>query len=80
VEPICRVLAVAASTYYAVAARPASARAVRDAALKTRILTVYNANFQVYADVLVMPRCPARGLERLGGVGLWSTGRVGTSA
>ena len=34
VEPICRVLQVAPSTYYAAKARPLSARAIRDAVLK----------------------------------------------
>jgi putative transposase len=31
VEPICRVLPIAPSTYHAASCRPASARAVRDA-------------------------------------------------
>jgi putative transposase len=48
VEPICRVLRVAVSTYYAAAAGPASARAVRDEQLKIEILRVYDANFQCY--------------------------------
>ena len=37
VEPICRTLAVAPSTYYAARGRPPSARAVRDAELLERI-------------------------------------------
>jgi putative transposase len=48
VEPICRVLKVAPSTYYAARARPLSARACRDAELKVEILRVYKANFSVY--------------------------------
>jgi putative transposase len=48
VEPICRVLQVAPSTYYAHKARPPSARAVRDEQLKVEIRRVWDANFQVY--------------------------------
>jgi putative transposase len=48
VEPICRVLEVAPSSYYACKARPLSARAVGDAQLKVQISRVYKANFQVY--------------------------------
>jgi putative transposase len=53
VEPICRVLTghglkIAPSTYYAAKARPASARTVRDEALKTEITRVWKANFGVY--------------------------------
>jgi putative transposase len=53
VEPICRVLTghglkIAPSTYYAARTRPASARAVRDEALKTEITRVWKANFEVY--------------------------------
>jgi putative transposase len=48
VEPICRVLQVAPSIYYAARSRPPSARALRDAELKVKIRRVYDANFQVY--------------------------------
>src|SRR5574341_293442 len=48
VEPICRVLQVAPSTYYARKTRPRSARARRDATLKAAIKRVWDANFQVY--------------------------------
>jgi putative transposase len=53
VEPICRVLPIAPSTYYAHAARQAdpgraSARARRDAALSGEIQRVWDENFQVY--------------------------------
>jgi putative transposase len=48
VEPICQVLQVAPSTYYAHKARPPSARAVRDARLKVEIKRVYKDNFEVY--------------------------------
>ena len=48
VEPICRSLQVAPSSYYAHKARPPSARAVRDAQLKVEIARVYKENFEVY--------------------------------
>ena len=53
VEPICRVLPIAPSTYHAHAARRADpkrlpARARRDAALMIEIRRVYEANFCVY--------------------------------
>ena len=48
VEPICEVLQFAPRTYYAAKARPASARAVRDAELKPEISRVHRDNFGVY--------------------------------
>jgi len=53
VEPICRVLPIAPSTYHAHAARRSDpgrlpARAHRDAAVKIQIGRVYNENFRVY--------------------------------
>ena len=48
VEPICRVLAIAPSSYYAARSRPPSARAVRDAELKPEIERVHQGNFAVY--------------------------------
>lgn len=48
VEPICAVLQVAPSPYYAAKKRPLSARAVREAELKTEIVRVYEDNFAVY--------------------------------
>ena len=48
VEPICRVLPIAPSTYYAATRRPASARAVRDAKLKAEIARLYAEHFGVY--------------------------------
>ena len=41
VQPICRVLQVAPSTYYAASSRPPSARALRDAELKVEITRVH---------------------------------------
>jgi putative transposase len=53
VEPICRVLPIAPSTYHAHAARRADpgklpARARHDMTLRTEIRRVYEENFQVY--------------------------------
>ncbi|MFF0526219.1 IS3 family transposase [Actinomadura nitritigenes] len=52
-EPICRVLPahgtkIAPSTYYAARSRPASARAERDAWLKSEITRIYTDNYRVY--------------------------------
>ena len=48
VEPICRTLQVAPSTYYAAKSRPPSPRAVRDAVLKVVLLALWQANYEVY--------------------------------
>jgi putative transposase len=48
VEPICRVLNVATSTYYAAKSRPLSARRRRDEQFKAEIRRVWDDNYQVY--------------------------------
>jgi putative transposase len=48
VEPICRTLAIAPSSYYAAKTRPPSARSVSDAALGRLLTDVHAANFGVY--------------------------------
>jgi putative transposase len=48
VEPICRVVGVPASTYYAAKRRPPSARRQRDAQLKLEIRRIFDDNYQVY--------------------------------
>jgi putative transposase len=48
VEPICRVLQVAPSTYYAAVSRPLSARRQGDQRLKLEISRVHHDNFGVY--------------------------------
>jgi len=48
VEPICRALQVAPSSYYAHKRRPPSARAVADERLKVEVKRVWDENFQVY--------------------------------
>jgi putative transposase len=48
VEPICKVLPIAPSTYYQHRQRRPAARAVRDVALKAEIRRVHEDNFGVY--------------------------------
>ena len=48
VEPICAVLQVAPSTYYAARRRPSSARWQRDEGLKPKLRQVHAAHFGVY--------------------------------
>jgi putative transposase len=48
VEPICRELQVAQSTYYAAKSRPPSARARRDALLIPILVALWTQNFRVY--------------------------------
>ena len=48
VEPICRTLKVAPSTYYAARQRAPSTRSLRDADLKARLTQVHAAHFGVY--------------------------------
>ena len=48
VEPICRVLQVAPSSYYAAKRRQPSARALRDAELGPKVLRAWKENYQVY--------------------------------
>jgi transposase InsO family protein len=67
VEPICKVLPIAASTYRAHAARLAdpsrtSARAQRDAALRPEIERVWNDNFEVYGHRKVWRQLQREGI------------------
>ncbi len=74
VEPICRVLPIASSTYHAYKKRPPSDRALRDEYLKAEIERVYQANFRVYGarkihrqlnrDGIVVARCTVQRLMR----------------
>ena len=48
VEPICEVLQVAPSTYYAAKKRSPSARQLRDEGLKLEIGRVHEASYGVY--------------------------------
>ena len=83
VEPICRVLPIAPSTYHAHTARRTDperlpARARRDAALMAEIRRVYEANFRVYGvrkvwrqlarEGIVAARCTVARLMRVMGL------------
>ena len=48
VEPICEVLPIAPSSYYAAKSRPPSARARRDATLVPQLVALWRANYSVY--------------------------------
>ena len=48
VEPICDILQVAPSTYYAAKTRLPSARQLRDAVMMPILLALWTANFKVY--------------------------------
>jgi putative transposase len=48
VEPICRLLEIAPSSYYAARSRPPSARALADEELKPKITAIHAENFAVY--------------------------------
>ena len=48
VEPICTVLQVAPSTYYAAKTRPLSARRLRDDVVKAAMVVIWEANYSVY--------------------------------
>ncbi|MFC6087482.1 IS3 family transposase [Sphaerisporangium aureirubrum] len=74
VEPICRVLEHATSTYYAARSRPPSARALHDERLKTEIMRVFEDNYRCYGvgkmyhqlrrDGHQVARCTVRRLMR----------------
>ncbi|TCK31921.1 helix-turn-helix protein [Paraburkholderia sp. BL8N3] len=68
VEPICRVLPIAPSTYYTHAARLAdpklmSARAKRDASLSDEIRRVFKENFEVYGVAKVWGQLLREGIQ-----------------
>ncbi len=63
VEPICRVLQVAPSTYYAVVARWPSAREVDDERLKLEIARVHRDNFGVYGIEKVWRQLNREGIK-----------------
>ena len=48
VEPICRTLQIAPSTYYDAKGRPPSARALRDAELGPKLKVLWVRNYSVY--------------------------------
>jgi putative transposase len=63
VEPICTALQFAPRTYYAAKARPTSARAQRDKALKTEIVRVHADNFGVYGAAKVWAQLKREGTQ-----------------
>jgi putative transposase len=63
VEPICEVLQVAASSYYAARDRPLSARARRDAELTLRLVELWQDNFQVYGSRKLWKAARRAGIE-----------------
>jgi putative transposase len=72
VEPICRVLEIAPSTYYAALSRPPCARQVRDEQLKPEVARVHKENFRVYGVHKVWRQLNREGL----GVGRDRVGRL----
>ncbi|MFJ4761516.1 IS3 family transposase [Kocuria marina] len=78
VEPICKVLQVAPSTYYAAKTRPPSARSVSDAATTAVITKVHAENYGVYGITKVhaalrrnghrVARCTVHRLMRAAGL------------
>lgn len=63
VEPICRQLQVAPSTFYAARSRPPSARARRDAELKPHIVRVHAENYGVYGARKIWRQLHREGIE-----------------
>jgi putative transposase len=63
VEPICDVLPIAPSTYYAAKARPPSVRRLRDEKLKAEIHRVFEANYRVYGIRKVWRQLRREGFE-----------------
>jgi putative transposase len=63
VEPICTLLQVAPSTYYAQRTRPLSARALRDAQLRVEIKRVWDANYQVYGARKIWRQLGREGIQ-----------------
>lgn len=78
VEPICRVLPIAPSTYYAARKRAPCSRTLRDEQLKAEILRVWKANYKVYGadkiwmklnrDGITVARCTVERLMRQLGI------------
>ena len=63
IEPICRTLEVAPSTYYAAANRPPCARQVGDEALKPEVARVHQDNYGVYGAHKVWRQLNREGFE-----------------
>jgi len=63
VEPICKALKIAPSTYYACKSRPPSARTVADAQLKVDIKRVFDGNYQVYGAEKLWRQLAREGIQ-----------------
>lgn len=63
IEPICQVLEIAPSTYYARTTRPPSARSQHDTALKALIRRVWDAHHQVYGAHKVWAQLQREGIR-----------------
>jgi putative transposase len=63
VEPICRTLEIAPSTYYARRSRPPSARAMRDEQLCAAIRRVHADNYGVYGADKVWAQLNREGIR-----------------
>jgi len=63
VEPICRVLQFAPSTYWSAKRRPPSVRSIRDEELKTEITRVHSENFGVYGAPKVWAQLNREGIR-----------------
>jgi putative transposase len=63
VEPICRVLQVASSTFYAARSRPPSQRAQRDAELMPRLVELWKDNYEVYGSRKLWKAARRAGLD-----------------
>jgi putative transposase len=63
VEPICRELQVAPSTYYAAKSRPASRRQLRDGELKPKIRACWEANYKVYGVRKIWKQLRREGID-----------------
>jgi putative transposase len=61
VEPICRTLRVAPSTYYAAKGRPPSARAVRDVVWIPILMAIWIKNYRVYGGAQALEGGPSGG-------------------
>jgi putative transposase len=91
VEPICRVLPIAPSTYYQATRRSPSARALRDTELKAEVARVHAEHFgvdgarkvwrQLHREGIAVARCTVERLMRelgLQGVRRGKAGRTTT--
>ena len=87
VEPICRALQFAPSTYYDTASRPPSARHVRDELLKPEILRVHQSNCdgvygakkiwkQLHREGITVANCTVRRLMKAEGLSGARRGRA----